>query len=100
MAKRNNKENQMANVLSDDFVAELLAGSRQRGVYSAELNTILESGARGVEVSLTDGPFAGKKATSVKTGLENARKKLENKDEIRVIVHDEKVYVINTAVPA
>lgn len=87
----------MAEALTDDFIAGLLAGSRQRGVYDAELKTILESGEKGVKISLTDGPFAGKKAGSVKTGFENARKKLDNQSDVRVVLHEDNVYVINTA---
>lgn len=94
------KENIMAEELSDTFIADLLAGSRQRGVYEAELKSFIESGLRGIKVSLTDGVFAGKKPGSVKTGFENARKKLENKDTIRVVLHEEQVYVVNTAVAA
>jgi hypothetical protein len=97
MATKKKESNTMAEALSDDFIAGLLATSRQRGVYDAELKGILESGAKGVKISLTDGAFAGKKATSVKTGFENARKKLaEGKDSVRVVLHEEQVYVINT----
>lgn len=94
------KESKMAEELSDAFIADLLAGSRQRGVYDAELKAFVESGTRGIKVSLTEGAFAGKKAGSVKTGFENARKKLENKDSIRVVLHEDQVYVLNTAVAA
>jgi hypothetical protein len=89
----------VAEQLSDDFIAGLLATSRQRGVYDAELKGILESGAKGVKISLTDGAFAGKKPQSVKTGLETARKKLANKDSVRVVLHEDNVYVINTGGP-
>jgi hypothetical protein len=85
--------------LSADLINQLLSSSKQRGQYDAELKSIVESGAKGVQVNLEDGAFAGKKAQSVKTGLDNARKKLgeDVRDTIRVIMQDDQVFVINTA---
>ena len=88
------------NVLSDDRINELLSLSKQRGLYEAEIKAFVESGVRGVEVPLDSGQFAGKKAQSVKTGLDNARKKLEDadvKNGIKVIKQEEQVFLLNTA---
>jgi len=85
--------------LSADLINQLLSSSKQRGQYDAELKAIIENGAKGVQVDLENGVFAGKKAQSVKTGLDNARKKLAEdvRDTIRVIMQDDQVFVINTA---
>ena len=85
--------------LTEDLINSLLSSSKQRGQYDAELKNILESGAKGVEVDLTEGTFAGKKAQSVKTGMENAKKKLPEdvRAAVRVIMQEDKVFVINTA---
>ena len=85
--------------LTDDLINSLLASSKQRGQYDTELKAILETGAKGVQVDLENGTFAGKKAQSVKTGLDNAKKKLPEdvRDHVRVIMQDEKVFVINQA---
>jgi hypothetical protein len=85
--------------LTEDLINKLLSSSKQRGQYDAELKAIVESGAKGVQVDLENGVFAGKKAQSVKTGLDNARKKLDEgvRDTIRVIMQDENVFVINTS---
>lgn len=83
--------------LTDDLINSLLASSKQRGQYDTELKAILESGAKGVQIDLENGTFAGKKAQSVKTGLDNARKKLDEEAQatVRVIMQDEKVFVIH-----
>jgi hypothetical protein len=85
--------------LSADVINALLASSKQRGLYDSELKSIIDSGAKGVQVDLENGTFAGKKAQSVKTGLDNARKKLAEdvRDTVRVIMQDEQVFVINTS---
>lgn len=85
--------------LNEDLITQLLSSSKQRGQYDAELKAILETGAKGVQIDLENGVFAGKKAQSVKTGLENAKKKLAEdvRDTVRVIMQDDNVFVINTA---
>jgi len=93
----------MAEVLNDDFVDALLSGSGTKGTYGIEFAKFVDSGARGVKVDLENGVFAGKKATSVRSSFEIARKKFgEKSDEhkavaeaIRVIAKDEQVYLIN-----
>jgi hypothetical protein len=97
------KENiKMALVLDPARITELQAGSKQRGLYTDELNAFIARENRGEEVDLTDGALAGKKPQSVKTGFENARKKLsdELKPTIQVILNEDHVYLINKAVEA
>lgn len=85
--------------LTEELINSLLSSSKQRGQYDAELKAILESNAKGVQIDLENGTFAGKKAQSVKTGLENAKKKLPEdvRDTVRVIMQEENVFVINTS---
>lgn len=80
-------------------IAALLASSRQRGQYDDELKKFVESGEAGVKVNLENGTFANKKAQSVKTGFEGARKREgapEDAQHVRVIVNEEQVYLIRT----
>jgi hypothetical protein len=105
----------MSNVLDAATIQELLSKQKSRGDYDAELRAFLEQGVAGIEISLTEGRFAGKKAGQVKTGLDNARKRT---NDAGALVHDggqnvkvialgdaekgeeEHVYLINTAVTA
>lgn len=92
----------MGTVLTNDQIAELLASSKQRGVYEDVLKATLATGNRGEMVDLENGPLAGKKPQSVKTGLENAKRKLPEDQQaaVRIILSEENVFVINTAVEA
>jgi len=92
-------------------IQELLAGSRSRGDYDAVLAEFLNSGQTGVEVSLTEGTFAGRRAKQVKIGFDNARKKTNDTGlvhtggkEVQVVAQsdddnreNEHVYLINRA---
>jgi hypothetical protein len=71
-------------------------------VYKAELEAFIARGERGEQVDLDNGPLAGKKPQSVKTGFENARKGLAEdvKATIQVILNEDNVYLINKAVEA
>lgn len=92
--------------LSQDQIDALLASSKQRGEYDRQLVNFMGNDAPGVQVSLTEGPFQGKKAQSVKTGFDGALTRArgdkgEYSDEqreaskgIRVIVNDEKVFLV------
>lgn len=88
--------------LSPEEIAGLLSSAKVRGQYDDELKAFIARGNRGEEVSLTEGALAGKKPQSVKTGFDNARKKLddETKVNIQVILNDEKVYLINKGIEA
>lgn len=98
----------MAAVLDADTIAALLAGQKSRGDYDRVITEFLTSGEPGWLVDLETGPLAGKSAKQVKTGLDNARKRTdqagklvhEGGADIKVILNDEKAYVINTAVAA
>lgn len=93
----------MATALDQTAISALLASSSTRGQYNTELEAYLNSGEAGVQISLTDGTFAGKKPQSVKTGFENAKKRVTEKgtDEqkatvanVRVILHEGNVFLI------
>lgn len=93
----------MAQALDMSQINAVLANSTQRGEYDREFDTFLSSGEAGVMVALDSGSFSGRKAQSVKTGFENARKRVAEKgtDEakataanVRVILNEDKVYLI------
>src|SRR5262245_3688590 len=63
--------------VEDNDLDAILAGARERGKYDVGLIAFLDSGKRGVEVSLESGPFAGKKPVSVKTGFDGALTRLK-----------------------
>lgn len=63
--------------VEDNDLDAILAGARERGKYDIGLIEFLDSGKRGVEVSLAEGPFAGKKPVSVKTGFDGALGRLK-----------------------
>jgi len=96
----------MATVLDAAKIQELLAVGRTRGAYGTVLSNFLESGEPGIEVPLDSGEIAGKSSKQAKTGLDNARKRTDEKgglvyagaQNVRVIEQDGKVYLINTSV--
>lgn len=110
--KRNNSEstnntggNRMA-ALTQAQIQELLANQRSRGDYDAVLAEFLDSGEAGIQVDLESGVLAGKDAKKVKTGLDNARKRInqstgkpvfEQGHAVKVIVAEDNVFLINTA---
>lgn len=96
-----------------DAINKLLSETRTRGDYDVILDDFHKSGEAGIEVELGVGQLAGKDATNVYTGLNNAKKK-QDKDgalvrpwgpQIKVIKKnfgdkenpDEHVFLINTA---
>ena len=101
---KNKENNIMADILSDAEFDALLA-TPTRGVAGQELRKFIDSGVKGIRISLTEGEFAGKKAASVKVGLTNALKKFaasspDNQavaDQINVILKDDQVYLLNKA---
>jgi hypothetical protein len=101
--EKEGRDNHMAFLELTVDVDELMAGSRQKGVYKAELANL--NGQRAVEVDLTNGVFKGKKAASVAIGFRTAIKADADFEAIRVVTQtDEKgtdhVYLINQAVEA
>lgn len=101
-ASKMNGGNMAVTELSDNAIQELLASTKTRGDYDREIGAFIEGGQKGVEVSLDSGTFAGKKATSVKTGFELARKRPATKEahaeveNVRVINSDNRIYLIRT----
>lgn len=105
----------MSNVLDAATIQELLSKQKSRGDYDAQLRAFLQSGVPGIEVSLTDGIFAGKQPSNVKTGFDNARKRSTDAGPVhpggaavKVIAvketaenaNDGHLYLINTGVAA
>jgi len=98
----------MSSILNDTELAELLAGSSQHGEYDQALKKFVDSNEKGIEVSLTSGPFTGKKVASVKSGFVNAvgragQRKADGTYKapplpdgviVAVIAKNDKVYVI------
>ena len=86
--------------LSDDVLAELLAGSRGRGTYDEAAEEFIQSGSKGAEVSLTTGTFAGKKVASVMTGFKSALKRdklpgvAEHGKNVAVIAKNERIFLV------
>jgi hypothetical protein len=96
----------MATALSAEQIQQLLSTQKSRGDYDAEVRDFLASGEAGIQVPLDQGRFSGRDAKKVKTGLDNARKRTtdagslvhEGGQNVKVIVSDDNVYLINTAV--
>lgn len=76
-------------------LADVLANSRERGVYEREGNSFLEAEVAGAKVDLENGAFAGKQATSVAAGFRNLANKEAYKGKLRVVANDEGIYLIN-----
>ena len=109
--ENNTKENRtMARqALTAEAITALLSNQKSRGDYDAEIGEFLASGEAGILVPLDEGRFAGKDAKKVKTGLDNARKRMnsggtglvhEGGNNVKVIVSEDQVFLVNTAVSA
>ena len=99
------KENHMSTLFTPiddaDELASILAGARGRGDYKTVLEEFIGAGIRLAEIPLTMGLFENKKASTVKTGFENAKngkKPPERADQVKVIKKEDKVYLVNQAV--
>ncbi len=66
--------------LSDTEVVETQSQTRNRGDYDPILAEFTASGSRGVRVP-AEGALEGKKPGAIKSGLENAVKRLEKANE-------------------
>jgi hypothetical protein len=98
----------MSTVLEDSVLEDLLSSSRSHGTYDKALHSFVDSGVKGVQISLTEGTFAGKKYQSVNTGFKSAieRTTATKKDgspkgtplpagvEVAVIAKNDNVYLI------
>ena len=77
-------------VLSRDEANEILSQARTRGLYRELANGFTESGADGMKFSLTEGPFANAKASTVYQGFRN----VVDTDAVRVIQREDSVVLI------
>jgi hypothetical protein len=90
--------------IPQELVTELLGKSRTRGEYAQVLRAFWESDAQGWEIDLENGPLAGKKIQTVKTGFDNARTHKNApegaEDGIRVVPHEGKIFLLRTQAAA
>lgn len=87
--------------VSEEREQALASRTRNRGVGAEVIRAFLSQDEDSptynfAEISLTEGPFAGRKPKGVKTTLDNARKKAENADltnAVQIIADDEGVAI-------
>jgi hypothetical protein len=72
------KEKKKMAGLTQEQIADILAGSRTRGAGPQVLTDFLENGEAGEEVDLSTGPLAGKEVQAAYTALTNARKRTKS----------------------
>lgn len=98
----------MAEALSAEQIAELLANTRGRGEYATYLSEFLDSDEAGIKVDLENGTLAGKSVDKAFTGLNNARTAVNKEDgtpkikggaDVKVVRSPDKtaVFLINKA---
>lgn len=85
----------MAQAIDAQMIQALLSKQKSRGDYDADLREFLNSGEAGVEIDLTSGRFAGKRAKQVKVGFDNARKKTNDQGLVHAGGTAVKVVAIN-----
>lgn len=88
--------------LTQEQIDALLSKSRSSG-YTEKQNEFLASGENGVCVNEQWPEFKDKKANTLKQGFEGAKTKkdaAEGADKIKVVVADDKVYLLNLATQA
>jgi len=78
--------------LTEEEAAKLLASTRERGAYKTFMAEFVESGEQGANASKR---FPAKKSASIYQGL-NLVKKDQDMQNIRIINHEDTVYVIRT----
>lgn len=66
--------------LSQEMIADLLAGTRSRGAGTEVLSAFIQSGEAGEEVDLSTGPLAGKNPGQAYTTLINAKKRTKTNE--------------------
>jgi len=90
--------------LSDEEVTEALAAQRSKGEYKAILVSFMEAKVRAARIPTDRGKFEGRKASTVKTGFENARKADDDAvtrfKSIKVSSKGGNVYLINESIAA
>jgi hypothetical protein len=91
----------MFETLSDEELGEALSSVRAKGEYKSILQQIVDGGVRAARIPTDRGPFEGRKASTVKTGFENARKADDAPEEFKQLKVSSKkgnVYIVNQAV--
>lgn len=84
--------------LTSEQIAALLGNTRTKGQYTVYLTDFLTSGEQGICVNEQWVDLAGKKATTLKQGFENAKDNKNAPDgaeNVKVISNEDKVYLIN-----
>lgn len=71
--------------LTDEQVAELLAGAKDRGRYERLVKSFMASEDKGIAWPLENGPFGDTSLNSIKIGFNGAIKRQDVKDQIRVL---------------
>lgn len=92
----------MAGLTAQD-IAQLLAKTRQKGLYIQKMNEFLASGELGVSAKSTWVELADKKDTTLKQGFDNAKGSKEVADgaeNVRVISQEGDVYLVNLTLAA
>lgn len=81
--------------LTQEQIAELLAKKRTKGVYEAKLTELYsDSDEAGIDVAETWPELAGKNATTLYQGFNNAAKKLELEDAVDIVNRDGHVFIL------
>lgn len=83
--------------LTDEFIAELLAGSRTKGQYKTFLDEFVASDEPVVNVKETWPVLKDKKASAMYQSFNNAKAKLNGAGEaIRVINRNDELFLMHT----
>jgi hypothetical protein len=88
--------------LTPDRIQELLAKTRQKGIYTQKTTEFLSDGEMGVDVRERWPEFAKKPASTLKQGFDAVKDKKEapeGAENIKVVKSEEDVYLINLAHP-
>ena len=86
--------------LGQDELNQLLAEAQTRGDYRRYMENFINSGDDAWRVSTDEGPFAGKRLASIKSGFEtvkNAKNPPDGVQNVRVLTHKEQVYLLRQA---
>ena len=78
--------------LTDEQIAEAQSKTRARGVYDDALSQFMASGLRGAGIAPDSGPFEGKTAENIKSGLDNAKKRPiapEGATDVKVVIYED-----------
>lgn len=93
----------MFEALSEEEVSEALSSQRAKGEYKAILEQIVSGKVRAARIPTDRGPFSGRKASTVKTGFENARKSDDAPEafkQLKVSSKKGNIYIVNGNVAA